>query len=237
MTNFTRTSRFERFQGAALYRAVTELHRTIRLRTVVRTEAEDVIHKSSSLIFAGWHGEMLASLGIYKRLRLQADRSVLIIRDDSRGRILADAAARLGFQPISIGTIPGPGAWTRGIVRLIRLLKGGRTHALIAVDGPEGPAKQVHAGIGLIAQETGVPIIPTLITASHYMRLRRRWDNLLIPLPFSRVSAMIGAPILPESLKGATASEITALLSQRLENAQIAAHEHQGLKQPTDSNE
>ncbi len=80
-----------------------------------------------------------------------------------------------------------------GLLKLVKVLKEGETVA-ITVDGPKGPYGKVKPGIILLAQKTGVPIIPVYVHFDWYIRLKT-WDRLVIPIPFSRARASIGEPI------------------------------------------
>ncbi len=100
-----------------------------------------------------------------------------------------------------------------GLLRLIKVLKEGNTVA-ITVDGPKGPYGKVKAGVILLAQKTGVPIIPVYVDFEWYIRLKT-WDRLIIPIPFSRAKVRIGNPlwVLPEDSIEAKREELEEVLS------------------------
>ncbi len=85
-----------------------------------------------------------------------------------------------------------------GLLRLLRVLKDGNTVA-ITVDGPKGPYGKVKPGVILLAQKSGIPIIPVYVSFDWCIKLNT-WDRLLIPLPFSRARLRVGNPlwVLPE---------------------------------------
>ncbi len=100
-----------------------------------------------------------------------------------------------------------------GLLRLVKVLREGNTVA-ITVDGPKGPYGKVKAGIILLAQKTGVPIIPVYVDFEWYIRLKT-WDRLVIPIPFSRAKVRIGNPlwVLPEDSIEAKREELEEVLS------------------------
>ncbi len=100
-----------------------------------------------------------------------------------------------------------------GLLRLVKVLKEGNTVA-ITVDGPKGPYGKVKAGVILLAQKTGVPIIPVYVDFEWYIRLKT-WDRLIIPIPFSRAKVRIGNPlwVLPEDSIEAKREELEEVLS------------------------
>ncbi len=70
--------------------------------------------------------------------------------------------------------------------------------ALLAVDGPRGPRGSVRRGVADLACQTGHPILPLVAIPSRRWILRRTWDRLQIPKPFSRITVRFG-PLLPPS--------------------------------------
>ncbi|MCS7263067.1 MAG: lysophospholipid acyltransferase family protein [Aquificaceae bacterium] len=103
-----------------------------------------------------------------------------------------------------------------GLLKLIKLIKQGETVA-ITVDGPKGPCGKVKSGVILLAQKTGVPIVPVYVDFDWAVRLRT-WDRLLIPLPFSKARVRVGNPfwVLPEEdieVKREELEEVLASLS------------------------
>lgn len=62
----------------------------------------------------------------------------------------------------------------------------------LACDGPLGPYRVAKPGALLLARESGLPIVPWAIVASPSVRLRRRWDRQVVPLPFARLRVIEG---------------------------------------------
>ena len=62
-------------------------------------------------------------------------------------------------------------------------------------DGPRGPQHEFKLGAILMARVSGVPIIPIGCAADRAWYLNR-WDNFMIPKPFSRIVFAIGEPYL-----------------------------------------
>jgi lysophospholipid acyltransferase (LPLAT)-like uncharacterized protein len=60
-------------------------------------------------------------------------------------------------------------------------------------DGPRGPIYEIKPGVIVMARIGGVPIVPISCAASRVWQLNR-WDNFMIPIPFSRVVLAVGAP-------------------------------------------
>lgn len=73
-----------------------------------------------------------------------------------------------------------------------RMMKNGYSIVTTA-DGPRGPKYEFKMGAILMARIAGIPIIPIACAADRAWYLNR-WDNFMIPKPFSRIVLAIGAP-------------------------------------------
>lgn len=73
-----------------------------------------------------------------------------------------------------------------------RMMKNGYSIVTTA-DGPRGPKYEFKMGAILMARIAGVPIIPVACAADRAWYLNR-WDNFMIPKPFARITAAVGAP-------------------------------------------
>jgi lysophospholipid acyltransferase (LPLAT)-like uncharacterized protein len=78
----------------------------------------------------------------------------------------------------------------------------GRTQAgipaLLAVDGPRGPRNMVHRGVVHLALAASAVVLPVVVLPSQRWILRRTWDRLQVPRPFSHIRLIFGAPVVPE---------------------------------------
>ena len=95
---------------------------------------------------------------------------------------------------------------------LEKLLREGY-HVALALDGPRGPAGVIRPGALYLAQKTGRPIICVNIRIERSVRLRRRWDRLEIPLPFSRGTGTLSEPI---TAAGRNAEEVRRTILENL---------------------
>ncbi len=60
-------------------------------------------------------------------------------------------------------------------------------------DGPSGPIYEIKPGVVVMARIGGVPVLPIACAAEHAWYLDR-WDNFMIPKPFSRIVLAVGEP-------------------------------------------
>ena len=73
-----------------------------------------------------------------------------------------------------------------------RMMKNGYSIVTTA-DGPRGPKYEFKMGAILMARIAGVPIIPVACAADRAWYLNR-WDDFMVPKPFSRIVLAIGEP-------------------------------------------
>ncbi|MEI8314596.1 MAG: lysophospholipid acyltransferase family protein [Verrucomicrobiota bacterium] len=79
------------------------------------------------------------------------------------------------------------------LLEITRLVQDG-ADAGITPDGPRGPKYKVADGVISLAQLTCAPIVPISYVLSHKIELNS-WDGFMIPLPFSRATVRVGAPV------------------------------------------
>jgi lysophospholipid acyltransferase (LPLAT)-like uncharacterized protein len=137
------------------------------------------------VIYSFWHCHLLPLAWIYR-----GRGAVVLVSRHGDGEIISQIVHRMGY-----GTVRG--STTRGGVRsALEMARLGRTgHPLgVTPDGPRGPRHRLQPGIVLIAQRSGLPIVPL----SAGMRTGRRldsWDRFELPAPFSRILLAAGEPI------------------------------------------
>lgn len=121
------------------------------------------------------------------------------------------------------GIIPVRGSGGRGQRRgrgglaaleaLVEHVRGGRP-AYLAVDGPRGPRGTVQRGIASLAIRSDAAIVCLTPVPSRRWILRKAWDRLQIPKPFSRIDAHFAEPIYLQD--GETAEQLRLRVEQTL---------------------
>jgi lysophospholipid acyltransferase (LPLAT)-like uncharacterized protein len=145
-------------------------------------------------VLAFWHGQQFALL------RWAASQRMAALVSRSRdGELVAAALARLGIASARGSSSRGGAAGLRAILRRIR---DGRD-AAFAVDGPRGPARVVRAapagvGAAIAARLSGGVVVPMAAACARCHVFARAWDRFELPLPFTRVAVVLGAPLSPE---------------------------------------
>jgi len=166
------------------------------------------------VIFATWHNRILLSPFIYRHLtRGKANRRLATLISASRDGGLIACVMEL------FGLIPARGSSSRrGAAALLDLVRHTRSGCDIAItpDGPRGPRYQAQEGIIVLAQVTGLPIVPVAYRLS-WKKVLRSWDGFQIPLPFSRCEVTFGSPLqIPRDLTPEQVAALRAELESRL---------------------
>ena len=164
---------------------VSLVARSWRVEVMGEDHVTAVRHDGVPVLFAVWHGQLLAPL--WHRRREDITLLVSAHRDGAR---LAHAARRWGYRTV-FGSTTRQGA--DGLRRLVRTLKAGHDGA-ITPDGPRGPARIAKDGIIAAARHAGAVMVPVAASASKGWRASS-WDGFLIPQPFARVRVVYGRPL------------------------------------------
>lgn len=156
----------------------------------VRTSGEDYLQRARthhpSVIFAFWHGRMLALSFTHRSRAIQ-----VLASEHQDGEMMGRTIRMLGFGHVR-------GSSTRGGARAIRELVGKLDEGLdlgITVDGPKGPKFVVKPGPLEIAKLSGAAIVPITAGSRKHWTFNS-WDAFEVPKPFSIVSIRYGEPVI-----------------------------------------
>ncbi len=166
--------------------------------------------KSRRFIFAFWHSRILLLCHRHKNLNAS-----IMVSNSGDGEIIAQVLQRQGHNTVRGSTRKG------GMRALIQQIEDMRTHTrpgVVIPDGPQGPRHKVKRGVVLLAQKTGVPIIPLAYSSSR-RKVFNSWDRFLLPYPWSKGIIVYGRPIqvapdVDEEAISAVMTELEAELNQ-----------------------
>lgn len=183
---------------------------TLRLTLVVDPALASAAARPWSLAF--WHGQQFALLR-WRRRRA----TVALVSLSRDGELQAGALARVGLT-IERGSSSRGGA--AGLKAIVRRLRRG-LDAAFAVDGPRGPRGVVRSesggvGAALAARLAGGVVVPMASACARCKVFARAWDRFELPLPFSRVAVVLGAPIEPDDAD-------PAAIARAIDEARLAA--------------
>ena len=198
--------------GAAFLKT---LFLTLRLRIEDRSGVlkED---GDAPVIVCFWHNRILGITFAFDRIYPKKRNGVTVLTSPSKdGEILAQLVGAFDMKAVR-GSSSRRGS--SALLELVRLIRGGRDIA-ITPDGPRGPRYSLGPGIILLAQSTGVRIVPAHASFSRCVRMKT-WDGFIIPLPFSKVSVTLdGALTIPGELTGEEFEEKRKNLEDLLKHA------------------
>ncbi|USO01831.1 MAG: lysophospholipid acyltransferase family protein [Alphaproteobacteria bacterium] len=150
-------------------------------------------------IGAFWH-DRLAMMSFLWRTKKPM---YMLISQHADGRFIAQIVKHLGINTV-VGSTGSEGA---KVFRMLMTILRAGSMVGITPDGPKGPRHYATPGVIRLAQLMGVPIVPMSYDITRKWVLRS-WDQLIIPLPFSRCTYAIGTPIAPLP-KDASADDVT----------------------------
>jgi hypothetical protein len=159
-------------------------------------------------VLSFFHGTQFALLG-WKRRR----QTAVLVSHSKDGQLQAGALRSLGLV-IARGSSSRGGA--TGLRNLISLARDEGLDIAFAVDGPRGPLGVAKPGALAAARAVGGVLVPMGVYAAHKITLTKAWDRFQLPLPFSRVRVVLGAP-LADGLRDA--SHLSSAIAQANEDA------------------
>lgn len=142
--------------------------------------------QSRRFIFAFWHSRILLLCYRYRNLNAS-----IMVSNSGDGEIIAQVLGRHGHRTVRGSTRKG------GLRALIQQIDDMRTHqrpGVVIPDGPQGPRHKVQRGVILLAQKTGVPIIPLAYSAKR-RKVFNSWDRFMLPFPWTKGVVTYGRPI------------------------------------------
>ena len=172
------------------------------------------------VVVAAWHGMSMMLLGC---LDAEEDLSqyVVVVPDDPRGEVLRVWVRRVGGRSFAISMKANSMVAARRLLSLIRQMKQGKS-LYLNPDGPYGPTHEPKKGAVFIARKAGALIVAAGAYTATGFRIPR-WDRYTVPLPFSRITVVLGEPM---EVSPSTDLEVArAALRERLNEVERAAEE------------
>jgi len=142
------------------------------------------------VIYCTWHNRLALSMTLHSVLGQRQHRTAGLaglVSASRDGAFLSAVLGRFGVQSVRGSTSRrGPQA----MVELVTMAERGFDIA-ITPDGPRGPSYVVQEGALVLAQLTGLPVVPVSYHLGLKIRLKS-WDGFQIPFPFSRCDIVVG---------------------------------------------
>jgi lysophospholipid acyltransferase (LPLAT)-like uncharacterized protein len=198
----------------------------IRIKAVNEEMTLQYLKSGQKMIVAIWHQRIIPVVDYARKFSVYAPSAMISQSRD--GDIIAGVASLLNFRPVR-------GSSSRGgkeaLADMIADLAENQV-AVHALDGPRGPRGVVKPGLIVMAQSTGVPIVPVYISVDRAWVLNS-WDRFIIPKPFSTVVIRWDSPIyVPKSMDNETFENTRKKIEQHLKENQIRDDQEQGWTTP-----
>lgn len=164
---------------------VAGLFLTTRVHRVRPDYYERFREEGSPFIFVLWHGHLLPLMHYHRR-----EGIVVLVSEHADGEYITRVIERNGFGTVRGSTTRGA---IKGLKGLVRAARAGKDLGLTP-DGPQGPRGVFKPGALLVAQLTGLPLVPMSVGVPSGWRMRS-WDGFVVPRPFSRITIEYLPPI------------------------------------------
>lgn len=141
-----------------------------------------------NIMLGYWHGDSYCMQLVLKEIAKKERRIQVIVTADNRGDAIEQMIKHHGAQAIRLPD----GLKMRPFFKQLKedsLSKG--NILATALDGPVGPLHEPKKLLFLLASEAGKEMSYVHFTYKRVLRLKHRWDNYVIPLPFSGIVAEI----------------------------------------------
>ena len=191
--------------GAALINALSATYKV----EVLHSEIPSSIYERGEVpILCSWHQRWFAGITLLPRIH-----PISIMVSQSRdGEHISRMITALGWHVVRGSSSRGG---TKAFRELLGCLKRGLTVAHI-VDGPQGPFAEIKPGLLSLAQVSGMPIVPMIMSPERTWSFNS-WDRFMIPKPFSRVIVRFDSEIyVPRRLDKDRADKLRTQIEDKL---------------------
>ena len=151
---------------------------TYRIRIINSEIERDILKKGHIPIYASWHQRFFPGITFFASRKPIS----IMISQSKDGELISRVVNALGWYPVRGSSSKGG---RQALKQIKKLVKEGYKVGHI-IDGPRGPLGIVKPGLLLIAQASGMPIVP-VITSGEKKWVFNSWDRFMVPKPFSRV--------------------------------------------------
>jgi lysophospholipid acyltransferase (LPLAT)-like uncharacterized protein len=186
---------------------------TYKIRVINPDIEKDILRRGDIPIYASWHQRFFPGIVFFA-----TRKPISIMISQSRdGELISKIVNVLGWHPVRGSSSKGGGQALRDIKKLVR-----RSYKIAhIVDGPRGPLGVVKPGLLVIAQASGMPIVPA-ITSAEKKWVFNSWDRFMVPKPFSRVIIRFSDEIIiPRKLQRSDFEEKRSFIENTLKKLYV----------------
>lgn len=144
--------------------------------------------EGEKLVALFWHGDSFSLYPSMKNLDIY-----IVVTRDRRGDYITDICRHYGYQTLRIPDASEGGNYLFQIRKAINAR--GQANIAITLDGPIGIYHEPKDFALIVAQLTRRKVMPVTIQVKRKIRMTRRWDKFVIPLPFNRITLCFHEPV------------------------------------------
>ncbi|MEN6466686.1 MAG: lysophospholipid acyltransferase family protein [Syntrophaceae bacterium] len=204
---------------------------SLTFRVIIENEQEwmDYVRGGGRVILCTWHQQFFCAIRHFQKYKIF--RPALMISRSRDGEMIAAVAERSGWIAVR-GSSSNRGK--HALYQMIEHLKGSRLAAHV-LDGPQGPAGRIKAGIITMAHSAEAAVVP-FYTRADRSWFFKSWDNFFLPKPFARVTISFDKIIILEKTDNEEAFEAQRrrLEQLMLPPLRVTPHENRNQSQSND---
>lgn len=155
---------------------------TLKIVEDNRSRFPQRLSSGENAIYVFWHSRVFIITPVFRNLGI----GVLTLLD-WKNAIFDRLCSFYGYQTVPV-TSPA-----KATGHLKNLLERNFSVGL-AIDGPRGPAGIIKPGFFYLSKITRRPIIAITVNAKRSFRMKRRWDRLEVPFPFTEITISMSEP-------------------------------------------
>jgi lysophospholipid acyltransferase (LPLAT)-like uncharacterized protein len=172
--------------ASLVYWIVRLIGPTLRFEVVGVHNATNLRDSKEPAIGAFWHRCIFPAIWIWR------GRGIVVMNTvNFDGQWTRRVIERLGFGTAQGSSTRGA---MEGLMVMAQRLQEGHSVAF-TIDGPRGPRYVAKPGAVILARRTGNPVSLFHISLERAHTLKKAWDHLQIPYPFSRAVMFVAPPI------------------------------------------
>lgn len=140
----------------------------------------------NGIMFGFWHEDCYSMELVLDELSKSYQHICAVVTASTRGDYIEDTLRHNGGEALRI---PDGMEMKTAFKQILEAVKKPELTMAIAFDGPSGPYRDAKKLLFMLAKESGKEVVYAHFTYKRVFRLKKRWDNYVIPLPFARVTA------------------------------------------------
>lgn len=153
-----------------------------------RFEVKNLHHIEPDTMIGFWHGDTYIVYLVLEKIMETQENVRAIVTSNPRGNYIEQTINFMGAKAIRLPD-------GMAMLPMFRALKEeSREPGLIlaaSLDGPSGPVHEPKKLLFLLAKEAEKKVTYIRFESKWILRLKWRWDNYVIPLPFAKITAYI----------------------------------------------